>query len=558
MSIHKILVAALAVCVLGGCDDDGPDPDVDAGDEQTAPTYYADVLPLVQRECLSCHVEGGIAPFALDTYELVSETAVSVVGAIEAGYMPPWLPDDQCREYEHARGLSAEERDVFALWLAADMPEGDPADAPPPPEGPPVFEETDVARMAEPYTPDASRPDDYRCFVLDQDFTEDSFITGSEVVPGAAALVHHVLVYAVRADQVPTIEAADTMDDGPGYTCFGGPFVQEGSDETGNLGLINLGAWVPGMVPRVARDGRGIYVPAGSRIVMQVHYNLLAGDPEPDSTEFHVAVTTDPPEFHTTTFPTAILDLDIGAGEPSARHRATFRSYRSDPLRLIGVTPHMHLLGTSIGMNMVPPTAETGDNDCLIQVPEWDFNWQQGYRFMADDEVMLQPGAGLELQCIYDNSETNQPVINGERLAPRDVEWGEGTLDEMCLLYVQYEEPWTGPPQQGCDALPDCLAGCSDGDTQCLLSCEGLGGACRVCALEGTLGCAQSECLTSLAPAAGCIQECILSYAMLGGSFDRCMATECPDTWPAARDCVSGVVDAGTCTAQLNGCGVTF
>ena len=253
-----------------------------------------------------------------------------------------------------------------------------------------------------------------------------------------------------------------------------------------------------------------------------------------------------------------IQDLNIRAGVAENRHRRIIRNYRTEPMNLVAFTPHMHLLGTQIGATTVPALDGSGEDECLIDVPRWDFNWQQSYVTRDGENVTLSQGEGIELTCVYDNSESNQPVINGEQVEPRDVTWGEGTLDEMCLLYVQYEEPWTGPPQQGCDALPDCMASCSDGDTQCLLSCEGLGAECRICAMQGTLGCAQSACGAELAPAFSCIQTCILSYAMIGGSFDRCMASECPDTWEAGRDCVSAVVDAGTCTDQLNGCGVSF
>lgn len=552
------LAAGLAMLGLVGCDgDEGGVLRPDGGTAGPPATYYADVLPLLQRECVSCHVEGGIGPFPLDTYERVRDEAENVTAAVEAGLMPPWLPDDACREYAHGRGLSDEERRVFARWLAAGTPEGDPADAPPPPEGRPTFEPTDVARMAEPYLPDATRPDDYRCFVLDHDFAADTFLTGSEVVPGAGALVHHVLVYGVRPDQLASVEAADAADEGPGYTCFGGPFAESG-EESGSLGLISLGGWVPGQVPRVYPEGRAVYVPAGSKIVMQVHYNLLSSEPIEDETEFRMTLTDAEPELRVSSFPAAILELSIPAGEPEARHRAVFRSYRSAPLRLTGVTPHMHLLGTEIGMRLLPPAGSEAEPQCLVDIPRWDFNWQEGYGFRAEDEIVLEPGGGVELTCVYDNSETNQPVVNGERLTPRDVTWGEGTLDEMCLTYVGFEETWDGPPPQGCEALEGCMAACDASDTQCLLDCEGLGADCRVCALEGTLGCARDSCLAQLAPTVPCLDTCILSYAIIGGSFERCMATECPDSWPAARDCAAEVVGAGTCDTQLEACGISF
>ncbi|HJL17929.1 MAG TPA: hypothetical protein RMH99_19850 [Sandaracinaceae bacterium LLY-WYZ-13_1] len=550
------LILATAL-LLAGCDDTPPSLQPDGAPPGETPTYWRDVAPLVQRECLTCHVEGGIGPVPLDGYENLERHAASVVDAVRSGYMPPWMPDRECREFENQRGLSTEEREVFARWFAGGTPEGDPADAPAPPAPPPTLEVTHVARMAEPYVPDATTPDDYRCFILDHEFTEDSFLVGRNVIPDQTALVHHVLTYAVPPELVPMIEAADAAADGPGYTCFGGPVPSDDGGEAGTLGLISMGGWVPGAVPHVERPGRGVYVPGGSRLVMQVHYNLLSAEPAPDMTEYHMALTTEEPERRTTTFPTAITDLNIPAGMPDVREARTFRNYRSEPIEITGLTPHMHLLGTRIGMRRVPSVDGSGVDECLIDVPRWDFNWQEGYALREDDVVRLMPGEGLELTCEYDNSPSNQPVVNGEQVEPRDVSWGEGTLDEMCLLYVQHEEDWTGPPALDCSPAADCLASCATSDAECLLACEEVGSGCRPCALQATLGCAQDSCLAAYAPAGSCIQSCIMSYVLLGGSFARCMETECPSAWPGVRDCVAGVVDAGTCDGALTECGVS-
>jgi len=448
------------------------------------------------------------------------------------------------------------ERDVFRRWLDGGLRQGDPADAPTPPTPPPTLETTDIARMAEPYMPDATAPDDYRCFVLDLEFPTDQFMTGRAVIPGAAEIVHHVLSYAVSPDQLAIVEAADAADDGPGYRCFGGPLPQESEDSGNTLGLINLGGWVPGSLPALARPGRAAWIPAGSRIVMQVHYNLLSTDPEPDSTEMHLQLTDVEPEFLVRSFPTAILDLDIRAGVPAAMHRQVFRNYTTEPMQLTGFTPHMHMLGSEIRAQQVPAFGTDGPNACLIDIPNWRFNWQQGYGVREDAPVTLEPGAGIELTCIYDNSTFNQPVVNGEQLEPRNVTWGEGSLDEMCLMYVQHEVPWTGPLSGGCDAANECLASCATTDIECLYACENIAGGCRACLLQGTLGCAQEACFATYVPAGTCMQSCIGSYSMLGGSFERCMETECPAEWPAVRDCVSGFVDAGTCDAELTACGL--
>jgi hypothetical protein len=546
-------VLLLAACDGGSSNPPGPD-----GSVPGQVTYWADVAPLVRRECLGCHVEGGIGPFRLDSYEAIRERADEVVEATASGYMPPWMPDADCRSFEHERGLTADERAIFRRWRDTGMVEGDPADLPDGPPPPPPFEATHVARMTEPYTPDPTRPDDYRCFVLDFAADHDVFVTGRNVVPGASSLVHHVLVYAVPATLVDQVLAADAADTGPGYGCFGGPLAPDGMEGNGNtLALVSLGGWVPGQLPAVQHPGRAVHVPSGSRLVMQVHYNLLENEPAPDSTEVHLVLQDQEPDFRIVTNPLPILDIVIPAGAPASTHTRVFRNYRSEPLQLTGVTPHMHLLGRRLHANLVPPMGQADAPACLVDIPEWDFNWQQSYAFRDDDRVSVPPGAGIEMTCVYDNSVTNQPVVNGQQVEPREVRWGEGTLDEMCLMYITHEVPWTGAPPVGCAPTADCLASCEGDDSTCILNCEAIDGGCRTCALRATLGCARDRCLPTYATAATCIQSCLLSYAVIGGSYERCLQAECPAQAAAVLSCVAGVVNEGVCDEALAGCGIT-
>lgn len=517
--------------------------------EPSGPTYHADVAPLVQRECLSCHVEGGIGPFVLDSYEAVADNANVVVSAVQTGYMPPWQPDRSCGEFAGERGLSAEERGVFQAWNAAGRPEGDPATAPPPVDAPPVtLEATHTVRIA-PYMPDVDRPDDYRCFILDMDIDEPMFLTGSQVVPDAADLVHHVLVYALTPEEVAIAQSDDDNDPGPGYTCFGGPIPSAGLES----GLANqIGAWVPGLQPDVFAEGEGIRVEAGGKIVVQVHYNTLAGNLRPDETEFRARFTTEAPERVVSTVPLPILDLRIDAGDPESRHRRTFRNYSSRPLRVRSLTAHMHLLGTNfMARKMSAPGAD--DSQCLLDIPDWDFNWQQSY--VLPDALEIAPLEGIEVNCVYDNSSTHQPVVNGVQVEPRRVTWGEGTLDEMCILYIRREDPYVEPVESvQCAAAAACRADCDD-SISCILGCEELDRGCLNCAAEGLVDCSISTCASDLIAIQDCFQDCVININVLGGSVDRCMRTECAEGYATLQGCVDPLVASGSCDASLSACG---
>ncbi len=132
--------------------------------------------------------------------------------------------------------------------------------------------------MSEPYTPSAPTgvgTDDYRCFLLDPELERDAYLTGTHVQPGNAEVVHHVILFRVPPEQVASAEAIDAQEPGQGWTCFGGT----GLDEFGDVDDAPwLGAWAPGGQESVFRAGYGVELDRGSRIVMQVHYNLLAGD----------------------------------------------------------------------------------------------------------------------------------------------------------------------------------------------------------------------------------------------------------------------------------------
>jgi hypothetical protein len=393
-------------------------------------TYYGQIKPILDTQCAGCHVEGEVAPFALDNAADAKQFASVAVASVEAGRMPPWQPDSDCREYEGERVLSDTAKATLRAWLDEGAPVGDApsatGDSAPETGGQQLGLEgaTVFTGIPAPYTPVQSQdyPDDYRCFLLDTEFAEDSYIIDEQVFPDARALVHHVLVYVVPPEKVAEIVAMDEADEGQGYECFGGPGVDQDRP---------VGAWVPGYT-RPPRAGlAGFEVPAGSRLVMQMHYSTLTASPSPDQTRLELITSTEPPKFLLDIRSMPYLDMLIPAGDANSVQRTRFRNDEDAPWIMAGVAPHMHLLGTSIRVDAV---RKNGDKECMIEIPDWDFSWQQSYSFK--EAMFLEPGEEIELTCTYDNSAEHQPTLNGERVTPRDVRWGEQTLDEMCLTYL--------------------------------------------------------------------------------------------------------------------------
>ena len=304
----------------------------------------------------------------------------------------------------------------------------------------------DFGALPEGYEPELF-PDDYRCFLLDWPETESTYVTGFYAEPGNMKIVHHVIAFLISPEHVAEYEAMDAESEAPGYTCFGGP----GGDPSSATGWI--GAWAPGDVGGNTPPGTGIPVEPGSKIALQVHYDAgLFEEGMLDQTTVHFKLddTVEKPAFvlpFTNYQWLGGSGMEIPAGGKSVSHNHLFDptpflgwSMLSDGLipsntafEIHSTGLHMHELGKKIKVEV---HRQNGDRTCLLQIDEWDFNWQGGYTLENFD--VFEPGDKLYIECEWDNSAENQRVIDGEQQEPRDVHWGEGTSDEMCLaiLYI--------------------------------------------------------------------------------------------------------------------------
>ena len=525
--------------------------------EAPPPEWHADIQPLVATHCGACHVPGGAGPFPLETYAETKAMGEAAWAAMEARTMPPWPADPTCREYHESRALSDADITMFRAWLDAEAPEGESTGEA---VEPPVVGTLDPTHTdsVPGFVSSAVETDEYRCFVLDMDIPETMYLEATQVVAGSPQ-VHHVLVYALDASARQSVLDADAAEEGPGYTCFGSP--QPGQEfvslKTVKNGFPNqIGAWVPGQDPQIQPPGEAVRISAGSTVILQVHYSVLGGEPAPDHTEFQAVMTTQEPDRLVRTVPLLIPWLEIPVNDPSAEVSALFKSYRSDGLAVTSLTSHMHLLGAAQQLDVIRADES---RECALDIPEWDFNWQLTYGISANEPLVLQPGDGLELTCVYDNSAENQPVVNGERVESRFVEWGDGTLDEMCMVYLSTVEPFVAEPDVSelpCAGTEACQAACGDNPTpDCLLQCPEADAECAVCMLEEGIGCGLSQCALSFAVDDTCITSCLISTLMFGGSTGQCLADRCADQYEPFMSCAEEDFVAGECDTEMNRCG---
>lgn len=397
-------------------------------------TYHKQIRPMLESNCSSCHVAGGIGPFALDNWNSVKMVAAPVVNAVKSRVMPPWPAASDCTPIRDTRALSDADLALFTQWQAANFPEGDPKDYQPPPPaaavadiGPPTL--TLDAGMT--YTPGVNA-DDYRCFLTNHTFDQDTWLTAIDIVPDQRAEVHHVQVHRITVDQVSQLQATDQSSPDSGYPCNSGLVLSQ-----------NMFSWRPGGTRVTFDKGDAAYIQAGSSIMLQVHYNtaFLPAEkpPAPDQTkvQFWTLPAGQLPDR-------VIYRTGVYAGvnvPPNNNHVVSTATQRMQQLaavgptgqfvpgEIIGMTPHAHQIASAMTSEL------TGaQKTCLINVPKWDFNWQLDYLFPTG--VKYTATDSITATCVYDNSAQHQPIVDGVQQQPRTVTFGEGSLDEMCLHYV--------------------------------------------------------------------------------------------------------------------------
>jgi hypothetical protein len=435
-----------AGATTGSDSDDADASGTTAAAEEPTFTYYRDAKAVLDAKCGGCHRQGDIAPFPLTTHAEVEAVAAVLPNSITAQTMPPWPPAAGCNEYDHSRALTADEQELLLTWIDEGTAEGDPADAPAVPDGASDdFAPTLSIELPQPYTP-TLEPDDNRCFLVPWPERETAFITGFRVVPGNRAIVHHVIMFNAPANAVAELQALDEAEPGPGYPCFGGV----GSPASW------IGAWAPGASGDSVPEGTGMRIEPGSMMVLQMHYNTSSSEPAPDQTRVEVELAAEV-EHPAVTVPftnfrwlTGAEPMMIPAGDPEVDYgydlpadNPILRQFLADAgigasegflVHAAGL--HMHWLGTSGSLAVA---REGGGEDCMLRIDEWDFDWQGGYTLA--EPLRVGPSDSLRISCTWDNSAENQPVVDGAVIEPRDVQWGEGTTDEMCLgvIYVTEE-----------------------------------------------------------------------------------------------------------------------
>jgi hypothetical protein len=398
-----------------------------------APTFYKDVLPVLQKNCQACHRPGEVAPMSLLTYEQTRPWARAIKNAVTTKQMPPWFADPAYGHFSNERRLSAREIAAINAWVDAGAPAGNPSDAP----AALTFENgwnikpDIVVEMPKAYAIPASGTINYKYVLVKGVFTEDLWVSAAEMRPGNSKVLHHgkVWVRPPGSKWMARATYGEAYERESHRAIMGDNMIEEGNDI--------LGKFNPGLgAQRFDIDGAAKFIPKGSDLVFELHYTT-SGEPTSDASKLGLVLAKQAPKtryyFHAG--PTA-LNLAIPASDANAQvvSEITF----GEEARLVYAQPHMHLRGKDFELRVVTPDRKT----TTVLKGAWNFEWQMGYQYA--EPVALPKGSKLQLITHFDNSTANR--FNPD--PTKKVVWGPQNWDEMSNCFIGVLFPASTAPEK--------------------------------------------------------------------------------------------------------------
>ena len=398
----------IAATEAPGCELDIPS----SAAASTQVTYHRDVARILQQNCVQCHHDKGIAPFALDDVASVTDRAKTIRRVIEDRAMPPWsaapIADGQPNPWANDHSLSKQDKADLLAWLGSkDRPLGNSADAPAPLKfssewaiGKPDL----IVQLKQPFSIKAEGFMPYQVATVETTLAEDSWVQAYEIIPTAREVVHHVIVQVHEK----------------------GSRIKRGGEE-GDSGY--WGAYVPGNSGRTYPEGFARKLPAGATVSFQIHYTPN-GKATQDQLRMGLVFAKEPPRFAMHTAAVANHKLSIPPGE--ANHVETHTQTVPFDMPVTALLAHMHVRGKAFKFDVTFPD---GKSETLLDIPRYDFNWQLRYEFK--EPRILPRGSVVKTTAVFDNSPGNKANPD----PTKTVRWGQQTYDEMMIGYFEYYTP---------------------------------------------------------------------------------------------------------------------
>ena len=390
-SISAFLVIAFGVVAIASGPADAKKSDV---------TFNRDVAPIFFNNCVQCHRPGEIAPMSLMSYKDARPWARSIKEKVATGVMPPWHADPHYGSFANDRRLSEKDINTIATWVDQGAKEGIAKDLPAAPqflEGWNIGKPDVVFYLPQEYAVPASGVVEYKYFKVATNFKEDKWIQAAEIRPGVRGVVHHIIVFAQKANEPQRL----------------------------------IVGYAPGEQPAVISRGLARKIPAGSDLIFQVHYTPN-GTEAKDKSYVGFVFAKEPPNAEVVTRPVLNAKFVIPPGDPSYKVESTY-TFTQDA-HIYSLMPHMHVRGKDF---IFKATFPDGTSQILLSVPRYDFAWQTYY--VLKEPLAAPKGTRLDCLAHFDNSEKNKYNPDPKK----EVRWGDQTWEEMMIGWMSftYDKP---------------------------------------------------------------------------------------------------------------------
>jgi hypothetical protein len=384
-------------------------------DEQI--TFSKHVAPIIFEHCTSCHRPGEAAPFPLMAYQDAKRRAGMIAEVTDSRLMPPWKAKRGFGTFANERSISDDAISIIKKWVEQGAPEGDPAETPALPtfvEGWQLGQPDVIVEMAEPFPVPAEGPDIYQNFVVSVQVPEGKYLKAIEFRPSARSVTHHSL-FAMDTQGIG--RQLDEAQSGPGFSRMG--FRGAG------LSVQSLGGWAVGGTPLPYPRGIAIPLPPQFDLILQSHFHPI-GRAEEERSQVGLFLTDEPPArraipIQMPVFFGIIKGIDIPAGEKDYTISESF-TLPVDAMAT-GISGHAHYICKEMRATATLPDRTEKP---LIWIDDWDFSWQEEYRFR--EEIALPASTVINVSIHYDNSAENPQNPNNP---PQRIRWGRESTDEM-------------------------------------------------------------------------------------------------------------------------------
>ena len=387
---------------------------VAAATTSSQPTFYKDVLPVLQRNCQGCHRPGEAAPMSFLTYESTRPWAKAIKGAVATKKMPPWFADPSHGKFANDRTLSTTEINTLVAWADNGAKEGNPKDGPQAiafAEGWAIGKPDVVFEIPTPVSVPTSGTIEYQYVRMPSGFTEDKYIQFAEARPTDREHCHHIIAFIREPD-------SRWMKDSPVGVAFI-PEKKKGGD--GGGGGDFLAGYAPGTIPYSLKPGQVKLVKAGSDIVFQLHYTANGKIGE-DKSRVGVIFAKDKPTERIVTLASSNGKFAIPPGDGNYRVESKITLQEDSTMTMM--LPHMHLRGKSFEYRVTTPDGKT---ETILSVPHYSFSWQLSY--YLEKPLFMPKGTIVECTAYFDNSANNPANPD----PTKEIKFGEQSWDEMMI-----------------------------------------------------------------------------------------------------------------------------